>query len=107
MPNTVRGLISAVEARKLLKQIEDWDGEPKSEWKARADKHQSAIESGNPFEYAKVAKELGKMKPESELRPRDKANLAQSLTLLKEEITYSLKKTPSQVESLLEKALEP
>ena len=33
-------------------------------------------------------------------------NLAQSLALLKEEITYSLKKTSAQAERLLEKALE-
>jgi RNA polymerase-interacting CarD/CdnL/TRCF family regulator len=61
---------------------------------------------GDPFKYAKVAKELGKIRAEEGLRPRDKANLAQSLALLKEEITYSLKKTSAQVEMLLEKALE-
>lgn len=106
LPNTVRSLISATQARKLLKQIETWDGEAKSQAKARADKHQAAIESGNPFEYAKVAKELGRIKSEDELRPRDRTNLAQSLTLLREEITHSLKKTPAQAEKLLEKALE-
>jgi hypothetical protein len=45
------------------------------------------------------------MELEDELRPRDKANLAQSLNLLKEEITHALNKTPAQTEALLEKAL--
>ena len=102
----VRNLISATEAQELLEQIETWDGKAKSGSKARADKHQAAIESGNPFKYAKVAKELGKIREEEGLRPRDRANLAQSLALLKEEITYSLKKTSAQAERLLEKALE-
>jgi RNA polymerase-interacting CarD/CdnL/TRCF family regulator len=106
LPNMVRNLISATEAQELLEQIETWDGKAKSGSKARADKHQAAIESGNPFKYAKVAKELGKIRAEEGLRPRDRANLAQSLALLKEEITYSLKKTSAQAERLLEKALE-
>ena len=101
----VRNLISAEEARELLQQIEDWNGKAKSQSKARADKHQAAIESGDPFKYAKVAKELGQIRAEDGLGPRDKANLAQSLTLLKEEITHSLKKTSAQTELLLEKAL--
>jgi len=105
-PNMLRNLISADDSLELLEQIEKWDGEPKAQWKARADKHQAAIETGDPFEYAKVPKELSKMGAEDELRPRDKANLAQSLALLKEEITYSLKKTPAQVETLIGKALE-
>ena len=36
---------------------------------------------------------------DDELRPRDRANLVQSMALLKEEITYSLKKTPAQVDT--------
>jgi CarD family transcriptional regulator len=104
--NVIRRLISAEEARELLEQIETWDGEPRSQWKARADKHQAAIETGDPFEYAKVPKELSRMGQEEELRPRDKANLEQSLNLLKEEIIYSLKKTPTQVDKLIGKALE-
>ena len=105
-PNFLRGLISADDARELLKQIENWDGEPKSQWKARADKHQAAIETGDPFEYAKVPKEISKIGPEEELRPRDRANLEQSLNLLKEEITHSLNKTPAQVDALIGKALD-
>ena len=104
--NVIRSLISADEARQLLEQIETWDGKPKSQWKARVDKHQAAIETGDPFEYAKVPKELSKIKQDEELRPADRANLEQSLSLLKEEITYSLKKTPAQVDKLIGKALE-
>ena len=104
--NMLRSLMSADDSLKLLEQIEKWDGEPKSQWKARADKHQAAIETGDPFEYAKVPKELSKLDSEDELRPRDKVNLAQSLALLKEEITHSLRKSPAQVDRLIGKALD-
>jgi RNA polymerase-interacting CarD/CdnL/TRCF family regulator len=106
LPGTVRSLISADEAKQLLKHIESWEGQAKSQWKARADAHQAAIEGGDPFEYAKVAKELGRMEAADELRPRDKANLAQSLNLLTEEITQSLQKTPAQTSKLIRKALD-
>ena len=61
LPNTVRTLISADEAKKLLKHIETWNGTAKSQWKARADAHQAAIDGGDPFKYAKVFKELDQM----------------------------------------------
>ena len=103
--NTVRTLISADEAWELLKQIEAWDGEAKSQWKARADAHQAAIDGGDPFKYAMVVKELNKMDSDGELRPKDRANLTQSLSLLTEEITQSLNKTPSQASKLIQEAL--
>lgn len=101
----MRNLISAAKARKLLKEIEAWDGNPKSQLKARADAHESAIEGGDPFEYGKVAKELSRLKAKDELRPRDKANLTRSLTMLTEELTYSLKKPTDQASKLIHKAL--
>ena len=107
LPNTVRTLISADEAWALLKHIEDWDGKAKSQWKARADAHQAAIDGGDPFKYALVIKELDKLDSDDELRPKDKANLTQSLSLLTEEITRSLNKTPSQASKLIQKALDP
>ena len=105
LPNTVRTLISEDEAWELLKHIKDWKGEAKSQWKARADAHQAAIDGGDPFKYATVVKELDKMDSNDELRPKDRANLTQSLGLLTEEITQSLNKTPSQASKLIQKAL--
>jgi RNA polymerase-interacting CarD/CdnL/TRCF family regulator len=105
LSNSVRSLISAREARKLLREIKHWEGEAKEQWKARADAHEAAIEGGDPFEYAKVAKELCRMESEQELRPRDKANLNRSLNLLTEEITQSLKKSPTQASKLIRQAL--
>jgi RNA polymerase-interacting CarD/CdnL/TRCF family regulator len=104
---TVRILISADEAKKLLKHIETWDGKAKSQWKARAEAHQAAIDGGDPFKYARVVKELNRMDSEEELRPRDKANLAHALGLITEEITESLNKTPAQAAKLIQKALNP
>ena len=105
LSKTVRSLISASEARKVLKQIEHWDGEPKSQWKARADTHEAIIEGGDPFEYAKVVKELSRMESADELRPRDRRNLNDTLDLLEEELTASLNKTPAQARELLQDAL--
>jgi len=101
----VRNLISAPQARKLLKEISAWEGKPQSQLKARADAHESAIDGGDPFVYGKVAKELSRMKSRDELRPRDKANLTRSLNLLAEELTFSLKKTSDQASELIQKAL--
>jgi CarD family transcriptional regulator len=105
LSKTVRSLISASEARKVLQQIKQWDGEPKSQWKARADAHEAIITGGNPFEYAKVVKELNRMESADELRPRDRRNLYDTLDLLEQELTESLNKTPVQVRKLLEEAL--
>ena len=105
LPKTVRSLISASEARKVLQQIKQWDGEPRSQWKARADAHEAVIEGGNPFEYAKVVKELSKMESADELRPRDRKNLSDTLDLLEEELTASLNKTAAQTRKLLQEAL--
>jgi RNA polymerase-interacting CarD/CdnL/TRCF family regulator len=105
LPNTVRNVISPTQARKLLKEIETWEGNPKSQLKARADAHESAIDGGNPFEYGKVAKELSRLKSRDELRPRDRANLNRSLTLLTEELTFSLKKSSNQASELIHNAL--
>ena len=105
LPKSVRALISADEANELLKLIETWDGKAKPQWKARAEAHQAAIDGGDPFKYAKVVKELNQM-GEDELRPRDRANLAQSLGLLTEEITESLNKTPAQASKLIQEAID-
>jgi RNA polymerase-interacting CarD/CdnL/TRCF family regulator len=107
LPTMVRKLITADEAKDLLKHLEEWKGKAKAQWKARADAHQAAIDSGDPFKYARVVKELDRMEAEDELRPRDKANLAHSLGLLTEELTQSLAKTPAQTRKLIQSALKP
>ena len=47
--DTIRTVISADEAQDLLNQIKNWSGSPKKQWKARADAHRIAIESGDPL----------------------------------------------------------
>jgi len=84
--------------------LKEWNGKAKAQWKARADKHQAAIDGGDPFEYAKVVKELSRMEAEGTLRPRDKGHLNQSMELLVEEVSRTLKKTADQARKLIEKA---
>jgi len=102
--HTIRALITADEAHRLLGRIRSWDGAPKKQWKARADAHQAAIESGDPLECAKVAKGLSLMQSESPLRQQDRAHLKQSMELLTEELARALKKRRAQARRLLTEA---
>jgi RNA polymerase-interacting CarD/CdnL/TRCF family regulator len=101
VPNTVRSLISNKEAKRLLEEIKSYDGKVSKQWKARANAHQAAIDRGDPFEYAKVYKGLTKLEEKDGLRAQDKAHLAQSLDLLTEELSCSLRKSREQTRKML------
>ena len=105
LESTIRPLISAKEARELLNQLKEWDGEANQQWKARADNHQAAIDGGDPFEYAKVYKGLSKLDAENSLRARDRAHLNRSLDFLTEELAHSLGKSTDQARELISKTL--
>ncbi|MEJ2402575.1 MAG: CarD family transcriptional regulator [Xanthomonadales bacterium] len=104
--DTIRTVISADEAQDLLDQIKHWNGSPKKQWKARADAHRIAIESGDPLEYGKVVKGLSRMQEDSPLRQQDRAHLKQSMELLTEELARALKKRPRQAEKLILEAID-
>jgi RNA polymerase-interacting CarD/CdnL/TRCF family regulator len=101
LPKTVRRLISADEAEKLLQQYKEWQGSSSDQWKARAESNQAAIDSGEPFGYARVYKELNKLETEGQLRPRDRAHMKLALDLLTEELARSLGKTRAQARKLV------
>jgi len=101
VPNTVRSLISSKEAKQLLEDLKSFDGKVSKQWKARANKHQAAIDRGDPFEYGKVFKSLSKLEEQDGLRAQDKQHLAQSLELLTEELACSLRKSPEQARKML------
>jgi len=105
VPSMVRSLITPAEAKKLLNQISNWKGEAKEQWKARAEAHQASIDGGDPFECAKVLKELSKMAADGTLRPRDKSNLDQSMNLLCEELSRALDKTTAQARKLIKQVI--
>ena len=104
LPGVVRGLISSEEAQELLGQISAWNGKPKDKWKSRANAHQAAIESGDPFEYVKVVKELTYLERQDELRLRDREHLSKSLCLITDDLAFALKKSPRNVRRLLSNA---
>jgi RNA polymerase-interacting CarD/CdnL/TRCF family regulator len=104
--DSVRKLISSTKARQLLKELKDWDGKPSKQWKARANTHQAAIESGDPFAYAKVFKELCQLDANESLRAGDRAHLKQTEELLVEELANSLGKSRRQAQSMLDKAID-
>lgn len=105
MPESVRALISANKARQLLEELKQWDGKPSKQWKARANAHQAAIDSGNPFAYAKVFKELSLLEAADTLRAGDRAHYKQTEELLVEELANSLRKSRRQARNLLQEAV--
>jgi RNA polymerase-interacting CarD/CdnL/TRCF family regulator len=105
LPEVVRELISSEEAKELLGEIDAWEGKPSSQWKARANAHQAAIDSGDPFQYIKVLKGLAHLENDGALRSSDREHLSKSLCLLTEELSCALKKTPQQVRRLLNRAI--
>ena len=104
--DTIRTVITADEAENLLDSIKDWNGAPKKQWKARADAHQAAIESGDPLECAKVLKGLNRLQSEGPLRQQDRAHLKQSMELLTDELARALKKRRPQARKLLIEAID-
>jgi RNA polymerase-interacting CarD/CdnL/TRCF family regulator len=105
LPAVVRGLISSEQAEELLGQINAWNGKPETQWKARANAHQAAIDSGDPFEYSKVVKGLAQLESGGALRSCDREHLSKSLGLLTEELSCALNKSPQQVRRMLTQAI--
>lgn len=105
LKKTFRNLISANEAKNLLEKIRQWDGHPKKQWKARAEAHQNAIESGDPLECAKVLKGLTRVEAEDKLRIQDRDHLKRSMELLTDELSRALKKRPAQTRKMLDEAV--
>ena len=105
LPDIIRNVISSKDAFKLLDQIKDWQGKPKAEWKARAEAHQQVIDAGDPFECAKVVKGLNQMEVDGTLRPRDRAQLNQSMDLLTEELARALQKPTAHAGKLIAEAI--
>jgi len=92
---------NGLSAKRLLEELKDYDGKVSKQWKARANRHQAAIDRGDPFETARVYKSLSKLESQDGLRAQDKAHLAQSLQLLTEELSCCLRKSPEQTRKLL------
>lgn len=107
LPETVRKLVSAGEARELLDAMKSCDSKLSTNWKARANANQAALDSGDPFEYAKVAKGLAKFQSDGALRLCDRQHFNQSLDLLTEELACTLSKSTRQARKLIEKAIAP
>ena len=105
LPEAVRRVISSGEAEDLLDELSSWNGKSKPQWKARAHAHQAALDSGDPFEYAKVLKGLAQIECEGPLRTSDREHFNRSLYLLTEELACALKTSPRQVSKLLDQAL--
>jgi RNA polymerase-interacting CarD/CdnL/TRCF family regulator len=101
----VRNLVTAEEAKVLLKQVSEWKARPESSWKTRSNANQAALDSGDPLEYGKVAKNLAQLESEGSLRPCDKNHFNRSLDLLTEELSCALDKSQRQTRKLIDQAI--
>jgi RNA polymerase-interacting CarD/CdnL/TRCF family regulator len=104
LSKSVRRLLTAREAGKVLDSLRQWNGSLNKQWKAREDDIRKAMEQGDPYEYAKVYKGLTRLAAKSDLRPQDRQLLNQSLDLLTEELALSLGKTSAQTRKLISEA---
>jgi RNA polymerase-interacting CarD/CdnL/TRCF family regulator len=104
LAKTIRNPIDATEAKKLLEHLKKWNGKVSTQWKARANANQEAMERGDPFGYAEVYKGLSRLESEGTLRASDRAHLNQSLDFLAEELANALGKTPEQARRQIAKA---
>lgn len=100
----IRKPISANEARKLLDRIKSFNEKVKTQWKARADSHQTALDSGDPLECAKVLKNLIRLESEGKLRQTDRDHLKHALEMLTDELSTALGKRRSHARRLITEA---
>lgn len=105
MPDIVRQVISSDEATELLDRLRSWDGKTVSQWKLRANVHQAALESGDPFEYVEVFARLVQLEREGPLRTLDRKHFNQSLYLLTEELACALDTSSTKAGILIDRAI--
>jgi len=106
MPENIRSPMGEGEAKKIIKHIKSWKGKLSTQWKARANANQAALEKGDPFGYAEVCKGLSTMKLEGSLSATDRQHLSRSIEFLSEELANALGKTREEARKDIEKAAE-
>lgn len=98
----VRAAIDAKEAKKLLEHLENCKARMSSQWKARGNANQKRIDSGDPYEYARVYKGLSRLQSKGDgLRAADRQHLQISYDFLVEEIALALNKSSRQARKLI------
>lgn len=104
MPSSIRNIISAKEAKKIINHLKNWQGKVSEQWKVRATANQAAIAKGDPFGYAEVVKGLTVMQEQNPLSATDRKHLNRGLEFLCEELADALGKTHERVRQLIDKA---
>lgn len=104
MPSTIRNIISAKEARKIIDHLTSWKGKVSDKWKVRATANQAALDKGDPFGYAEVVKELSVLQQQTPLSSTDRKHLNLGIEFLCEELADALGKTQDRVRQLIDKA---
>lgn len=98
----VRAAIDAKEAKRLLDHLEQCRARMSSQWKARGNSNQKKIDSGDPYEYARVFKGLSRLQTKGDgLRAADRQHLQTSYDFLVEEIALALNKSDRQARKLI------
>jgi RNA polymerase-interacting CarD/CdnL/TRCF family regulator len=103
LKQTVRSIVGATEARRVLKHITDGNADITANWKARAEQNEIAIERGSPLELANVYMGLSRIRHEGgSLRAVDRKHLEVSGQALSEELSAALGKPRRQIQRMME-----
>ncbi|MEM9302941.1 MAG: hypothetical protein AAGE01_12555 [Pseudomonadota bacterium] len=107
LEDEVREVISAAEAKKVLKHIETCDSTMSQQWKTRTGRNEKAIASHDPFECARVYKGLSRFQAEgNNLRAADRKHMQTAFELLADELAAALDKPISEIEVDIRKRSE-
>nr|WP_319784396.1 CarD family transcriptional regulator [Oceanisphaera sp. IT1-181] len=104
MPNNIRSVMSAGEAKKIIQHLTSWQGKLSEQWKVRATANQAAIDKGDPLGYAEVVKGLSVMQEQLPLSATDRKHLNHSIDFLCDELADALGKPHEIVRQLIENA---
>ncbi|WP_417614524.1 CarD family transcriptional regulator [Oceanisphaera sp.] len=104
MPSSIRSVMSAQEAKKIIQHLTSWQGTLSEQWKVRATANQAAIDKGDPFGYAELVKGLSLMQQQTALSATDRKHLNHGIEFLCEELADALGKTHDRVRQLIDKA---
>lgn len=106
LEKTVRAPISATEAKKVLKHLDEWDEEPSNQWKVRTARNQDRLESGDPFRLSRIYLDLVRFqKDRARLSQADKRQMELSLDLLSEELAIAMGRSQEEVQGMIEERI--
>lgn len=99
LKETVRAVVSKATARKILEHMESCEVDTEDQWKTRIDRNEKALEGRDPFELARIFKELSHLRAAGiNLRAADRKHLQTAFDLLSDELGAALSLPQEQID---------